>query len=83
MRIKSALMTTATNLKDAAGKDVTDPYAQGAGAVQPAKMFDPALVFDATDDDWLAYLEGLGVDTGTGAEAIDPSDYNNPSIAHR
>ncbi len=80
MRIKSALMTTATNLKDAAGKDVTDPYAQGAGAVQPAKMFDPALVFDATDDDWLSYLEGLGVDTGTGAEAIDPSDYNNPSI---
>lgn len=80
MRIKSALMTTAGNLKDAAGKDVTDPYTQGAGAVQPAKMFEPALAFDADDDDWLSYLEGLGVDTGTGAEAIDPSDYNNPSI---
>ncbi|WP_217428147.1 S8 family peptidase [Microlunatus speluncae] len=80
MRIKSALMTTAGNLKDAAGKAFTDPYAQGAGVVQPAKMFDPALVFDAADDDWLSYLEGLGVDTGTGAEAIDASDYNNPSI---
>ncbi len=80
MRIKSAMMTTAGNLKNADGKDFTDPYAQGAGVVQPAKMLDPALVFDASDDDWLSYLEGLGVDTGTGAEAIDPSDYNNPSI---
>jgi hypothetical protein len=80
MRIKSALMTTAGNLKGPDGKDVTDPYTQGAGAVQPAKMFEPALAFDATDDDWLSYLEGLGIDTGTGAEAVDPSDYNNPSI---
>ena len=31
--------------------------------------------------DWLGYLEGLGVDTGTGVPRIDPSDYNSPSIA--
>lgn len=80
MRIKSALMTTATNLSDAEGKDVTDPSVQGAGGVQPDKMFDPGLVFDASADEWLSYLEGIGVKTGTGAKAVDPSDYNNPSI---
>lgn len=81
MRIKSALMTTAGNLKKADGKALTDPFDQGAGGVRPGRMFDPGLVFDAGDDDWLGYLEGLGIDTGTGVEEIDPSDYNSPSIA--
>jgi hypothetical protein len=49
--------------------------------VQPSKMLDPGLVYDSGDADWLGYLEGSGVDTGTGAPAIDPSDYNAPSIA--
>lgn len=80
MRIKSALMTTAGNLVDAEGEDVTDPYVQGAGRVRPERMFDPGLVFDATEKDWYRYLEGIGVDTGTRAKAIDPSDYNSPSI---
>ena len=59
---------------------VTDPYAQGAGRV-PGADADPGLVYPAGDRDWLGYLEGLGDDTGTGAKAIDPSDYNTPSIA--
>lgn len=81
MKIKSGLMTTATDTKTASGARLRDPFAQGAGQVTPAKMFDPGVVYDAGDEDWLGYLEGLGLDTGTGVEAIDPSDYNAPSIA--
>jgi hypothetical protein len=79
MRVKSALMTTATDLVDADGKRFTDPYAQGAGEVAPGKMLDPGLVYPAGDRDWLGYLAGLGVDTRV--KAIDPSDYNSASIA--
>lgn len=44
-------------------------------------MFEPGLVYDSTEKDWLGYLEGLGVDTGSGVKAVDPSDLNYPSIA--
>jgi hypothetical protein len=81
MRIKSAMMTTASNTKNADGSRLTDPYAQGAGEVVPTRMFDPGLVYPSGAQDWLAYLEGLGVDTGTGARATDPSDYNTAAIA--
>lgn len=81
MKIKSALMTTARNTKTATGSAQTDPFAQGAGNVTPTRMFNPGLVYSSSDKDWLAYLEGTGVDTGTGVKAKDPSDFNTPSIA--
>lgn len=81
MKIKSALMTTAADIVDGSGRRSPDPYAQGAGRVVPERMFDPRLVYPAKDVDWLGYLEGLGLKTGTGVQAIDPSDYNAPSIA--
>ena len=81
MRIKSALMTTARNTVDEDGSPVTDPFAQGAGEVNPSRMFNPGLVYRSSDRDWLAYLEGVGVDTGTGVKAKDPSNFNTPSIA--
>ena len=81
MNIKSALMTTAADLVDGAGKKVTNPFAQGAGRVVPERMFAPGLVYPSGHRDWLGYLEGLGKNTGTGTKAIDPSDYNSPSIA--
>lgn len=81
MAVKSALMTTAYNLKKADGTANTDPFAQGAGQVDATRMLNPALVYDSSDEDWLAYLEGLGVATGTGVAAVDPSDYNSPSMA--
>jgi subtilisin family serine protease len=81
MAIKSALMTTAYNLKGAGGSSAADPFAQGAGHVDPSRMFNPALVYDASDDDWLGVLEGLGVDTGIDVDPIDPSDYNQASMA--
>ena len=81
MEIKSALMTTATDTKNSDGSKNTDPFAQGAGEVTPSAMFNPALVYNAGDEDWLAYIEGLGFDTGTGVAAVSPSNYNQPSIA--
>ena len=81
MMVKSALMTTTSDVKTASGAIDNDPFARGAGEVQPSKMLDPGLVYDSGDADWLGYLEGDGIATGTGVPAIDPSDYNAPSIA--
>ncbi|WP_307782880.1 MULTISPECIES: S8 family serine peptidase [unclassified Streptomyces] len=81
MSIKSAMMTTATPTKTANGRDSGDAFAQGAGEVDARAMLRPGLVYDSGRRDWLAYLEGSGVDTGTGTKAIDPSDLNYPSIA--
>jgi hypothetical protein len=44
-------------------------------------MLNPGVIFDAGDKDWLAFLEGQGIDTDTGVQPIDPSDYNAASIA--
>ncbi|WP_202867481.1 S8 family serine peptidase [Kribbella pittospori] len=81
MMVKSALMTTTSDVKTASGAVDNDPFARGAGEVQPSRMLDPGLVYDSGDVDWLGYLEGSGVNTGTGVPAIDPSNYNAPSIA--
>ncbi|ONI72534.1 hypothetical protein BWI15_18475 [Kribbella sp. ALI-6-A] len=81
MAVKSALMTTTSDVLGPDGKLDPNPFARGAGEVQPSKMLDPGLVYDSGDADWLGYLEGSGISTGTGAPSIDPSDYNAPSIA--
>ncbi|GHB11048.1 hypothetical protein GCM10010330_76260 [Streptomyces tendae] len=81
MAVKSALMTTAVDTKTASGGANTDPYAQGSGEVEPAAMLDPGLVYDSSARDWLAYEEGLGVDTRTGTAPIEPSDLNYPSLS--
>ena len=81
MRIKSALMTTAGNTVDSSGKANTDPFSQGAGQVNPSRIFNPGLVYTSNGNQWLRYLEGLGYDTQTGLKAVDPSDLNSASIA--
>ncbi|MEU8733602.1 S8 family serine peptidase [Streptomyces tendae] len=81
MALKSAMMTTASATKTASGAKNTDVFAQGAGEVEPAGMFEPGLIYDSGEKDWLAYLVGLGVDTGRQVKAVDPSDLNYPSIA--
>lgn len=81
MAVKSALMTTATDTKTRTGSVNTDVFAQGAGNVNPTSMLAPGLVYDSSDNDWLAYLEGLGLNLGTGVAPKDPSDYNAPSFA--
>ncbi|MEU9509522.1 S8 family serine peptidase [Micromonospora sp. NPDC048170] len=79
-RVKSAMMTTTFDTKTATGTPSSDVFAQGAGHVDPARMLNPGLVYDASEQDWLGYLEGLGVRTGSGVKLIQGSDLNYPSI---
>ena len=81
MAVKSAIMTTASRVKTADGTLSRDHSAQGAGNVRPDRMLNPGVIFDAGSKDWLAFLEGQGIDTDTGVGPIDPSDYNAASIA--
>ncbi|GAB3464248.1 S8 family serine peptidase [Kineococcus endophyticus] len=81
MMVKSALMTTARDIVGSDGKAVRKVLSAGAGFVEPTKMSSPGLVYDSTPVDWLSWLEGSGVDTGTGLPAVDPSDLNQASIA--
>ena len=77
--IKSAMMTTAYNTLDPSGAEVTDPFAQGAGHVDPTKFFEPGLLYLNGPADWVAYLQGIGYDFGV--DPIDPSNLNLASIA--
>jgi subtilisin family serine protease len=79
--IKSALMTTASNTIDAEGDDVTDPFIQGAGQVEPGSYFDAGLLYLNDVDDWASYIEGVGYDLSPDVEPIEPSDLNIASIA--
>ncbi|WP_241983943.1 S8 family serine peptidase [Cryobacterium luteum] len=76
--IKSVMMTTAKDTVDANGDRVTDPFAQGAGQVNPSSFDYPGLVYQSGPVDWLAYLQGIGFDAGV--EPIDASNLNLPSI---
>jgi subtilisin family serine protease len=81
MAVKSAIMTTAAQVKTAQGKVSRDYFAQGAGNVRPDRMFNPGVIFDAKEKDWLGFLEGVGFDTDTAVKPINSSDYNTPSVA--
>lgn len=79
--VKSALMTTAYNTVKADGTDSTDPFAQGAGHVDPTKYFEPGLLYLNGPADWAGYLEGaLGEDLFGEIEPTDPSDLNLASF---
>ena len=65
-RIKSAMMTTAGDLRGPNG-----PLAQGAGQVDPGASLDPGLVFDAAPGAWQQVLAGR----------LDATSVNTPSIA--
>ena len=47
--VKSAMMTTAGDVKNADGSKNTDVLATGAGQVDPARVLDPGLVYDANE----------------------------------
>jgi hypothetical protein len=79
--IKSALMTTASQLRNNGTPIAGGPFAIGSGHVDPNKAVDPGLVYDAGFNDWLGFLCGSGQATGCGALTIDPSNLNYPSIA--
>ena len=91
MMIKSALMTTASDVLDAGGN--TSPaviFSQGAGHVTPNDAAHPGLVFDSDEDDWLAFMCGaspVAVEPGVCGMlsrrgfSFDASDMNVASIA--
>jgi subtilisin family serine protease len=64
MAIKSALMTTGSDVLDSfAATAVADAsghraFAQGGGHVQPNAAANPGLVYDSDIDDWFAFLQG-------------------------
>ncbi len=78
--VKSAMMTTAYDLRDASGAAVADPFAQGAGHVDPTRFLEPGLVLESGEADWARFYTTQGFDLTDGI-GIDPSDLNYPSIA--
>lgn len=89
MMIKSALMTSASNVLDGPATSPTVIFRRGAGHVAPNKAVDPGLVYDSDFVDWLAFLCGTttGVNPATcnalagAGYSFDPSDLNAASIA--
>ncbi|MDQ0822917.1 subtilisin family serine protease [Arthrobacter sp. V4I6] len=80
--VKSAMMTTAGEIKLANGAKDTDLHATGAGQVDPARVLDPGLVYDADLDDYLAFVQGTGIDLGMpGLGTTKPRDMNVPSFS--
>ena len=89
MMIKSALMTSASDVLDGPNTDPLVIFGQGAGHVRPNRAADPGLVYNAGFNDWLAFLCGAttgvnpSVCSGLSASgySLDPSDLNVASIA--
>jgi hypothetical protein len=89
MMIKSALMTSASDILDGPNTNPLVIFRQGAGHVKPNSAADPGLVFDSNVNDWLAFLCGTttAVNPATcnalkaAGFSLDPSDMNVPSIA--
>lgn len=80
--IKSAMMTTASEVKNADGTRNNDVFAAGAGQVDVGRVLDPGLVYDNTEDDYLKFIQGTGLDLGIpdlGTTA--PRDMNLASFA--
>ena len=87
MAIKSALMTTGTNVLDGGGPENNPAliFRQGAGHVKPMAAANPGLVFDSGFNDWLGFLCGTQLPasfcTSSGIPVLNPSDMNGASIA--
>ncbi|MEV1243705.1 S8 family serine peptidase [Nonomuraea sp. NPDC050022] len=56
MAIKSALMTSGSDILDGPGTDPSVIFSQGAGHVTPNSAADPGLVYDSGIEDWIAFL---------------------------
>nr|WP_231402684.1 S8 family serine peptidase [Caenimonas aquaedulcis] len=85
MAIKSALMTTGTDVLDGPNTNPLVIFRQGAGHVKPIAATDPGLVFDSGYADWLGFLCGTQLPasfcTSSGIPVLNPSDMNVASIA--
>jgi subtilisin family serine protease len=89
MMIKSALMTSGTDVFDGPNTNPLVIFRQGAGHIKPNSAADPGLVYNSSFNDWLAFLCGTtnGVDPATctalenAGYSLDPSGLNVASIA--
>jgi len=90
MMVKSAMMTSASNVLDGPAEHPLVIFRQGAGHIRPNGAADPGLVFDAGWNEWLAFLCGsttgvVGASTCTTLAGMgysfDISDMNVASIA--
>ena len=89
MMIKSALMTSGSDVLDGPNTNPLVIFRQGAGHVRPNSAADPGLVYDHGFNDWLAFLCGTttGVNPASCAAlagagySFDPSNLNVASIA--
>ncbi len=85
MMIKSALMTTASDILDGPNVHPLVIFRQGAGHVDPNKAMNPGLAFDSSMNDWIGFLCGTQLPssycTSRGIPVIAASDFNGPSIA--
>lgn len=80
--VKSAMMTTATDVVNADGSKNTDLFATGAGQTAVAKALSPGLAYDAGDTEYLKFIQGTGVDLGMpGLGSTAPRDMNVASLA--
>ncbi|KAK1409422.1 hypothetical protein QVD17_35948 [Tagetes erecta] len=89
--IKSALMTTTTQLSPSKNTDAE--FAYGSGQINPIKAVDPGLVYDAGEQDFVSFLCGQGYsnialsiitgDSGVCSPATNATvwDLNYPSFA--
>ncbi|CAM0910052.1 unnamed protein product [Alopecurus aequalis] len=82
--IKSAIMTTATDL-DTERRPILDPNLQtgtpfgyGSGHVFPSRALDPGLVYDASTADYLNFLCSLGYNV-TAMEKFNETPYRCPA----
>jgi subtilisin family serine protease len=78
--IKSALMTTTVDTVSSAN----DPFAQGAGFVNPNGARDPGLVYPTTPNEYRQYLISLGVQFLPPFDTLTPvsaSNLNQASIS--
>jgi subtilisin family serine protease len=75
--VKSALMTTAADIRR------FGPFDEGSGQVTPNSALRPGLVYDADFNDYFGFLCGTGqlASPGCASLEIDPSDLNTPNIS--
>ena len=89
MMIKSALMTSATDVLDGPNTSSAVIFRQGGGHAAPNAAADPGLVLNSSFNDWLAFLCGAttGVNPAvctslsSAGYSLNPSDLNVASIA--
>ncbi|SEF01980.1 Peptidase inhibitor I9 [Arthrobacter alpinus] len=80
--VKSAMMTTATNVVNEDGSKNSDLFATGAGQTSVVNALTPGLVYDAGDTEYLKFIQGTGIDLGMpGLGSTAARDMNVASFA--